>query len=184
MLRDHLHVQTLEDAARLYQVFVRNWSIETSTGYIFDDIHDLFCRGGEWKVIPMHLNKAGFKNTYFKAPGGHAKSSYVRLGYDGDPVQVARQSLRKTAEFVPLACHRYLLDQSIALENGYYQPTLDQPTFDGFIHDEASKTATILRMAIATEHNAETKIIEWLGNQGVENFYFMAVTPPDTLPDL
>ena len=51
-LRDHLHIRTLPEAAKLYQVFVRNLYTKASADYTFEDVHDLFCNGGEWLVIP------------------------------------------------------------------------------------------------------------------------------------
>ena len=183
-LRDHLHIKTLQEASKLYQVFVRNLGTKTPAGHIFEDVHDLFCKGGEWRVTPLTKTKAGSVDTHFKSPTANARSSYMRLGYRGHQVTITHQELPETAKFVPLARHRYLINQSITLENGYYQPAPGQPIFDGFIFDEASKTATMLKMTVATDHDVKTESVEWLRNQGVEKFRLVAVIPPDTLIDL
>ncbi|KIM89449.1 hypothetical protein PILCRDRAFT_225823 [Piloderma croceum F 1598] len=47
LLRDYLHITTLREAANLYQIFVRNSYTKTPAGYILDDVHDLFRKGGE-----------------------------------------------------------------------------------------------------------------------------------------
>ncbi|KAF8806595.1 hypothetical protein BYT27DRAFT_7141270 [Phlegmacium glaucopus] len=184
MLRDHLHITTLQEAAKLYQIFVRNSYTRASAGYILDDVHDLFCKGGEWLVTPLTKNK-GPVNTHFKSRNQNAKS-YMRLGYggDGDLVKIARRGLPQTATFIPLAHHRYLIGQNINLESGYYQPAPGQPTFDSFIYDKASLTATMLQMTVATHHDAKAKGIEWLRHQGAEKFRLVAVIPPDTPLDL
>ena len=94
------------------------------------------------------------------------------------------QHLPETATFHNLEHHQYLIDQTFTLENGYYQPAPGQPTFDGFINDEASKTTTMLQMTVATSHDVKTKAVEWLRNQGVKEFRLVAVIPPDTSLDL
>jgi len=105
------------------------------------------------------------------------------LGYNSTLVTIARRSLPETATFVSLTHHRYLIDQNITLENGYYQPAPGQPTFDSFICDEANLTATMLQMTVATQHDAKAKGVEWLKNQGVKKFRLVTVTPPDTSLD-
>ena len=62
-LRDHLHIRTLPEAAKLYQVFVRNLYTKASADYTFEDVHDLFCNGGMAcdsrviTVLSVHLCK-------------------------------------------------------------------------------------------------------------------------------
>jgi hypothetical protein len=186
LLRDQLHITTLQEAAMLYQVFVRNTYTKAPAGYMLDDVHDLFCKGGEWEVILLTKNKAGPVNTHFESPSPSrkTKASYMRLGYSGDLVTTARRSLPGTATFIPLTSRRYLIGQNITLENGYYQPGPGQATFDSFIYDKTSLTATMLQMTVASQHDAKTKVVEWLRNQGATNFRLVAVTPPETLLDL
>ena len=185
-LRDHLHITTLQEALRLYQIFVRNsqTNLKAPAGYIFEDVHNLFCKGGQWQVTRLTKNKVGSVNTHFKSPIANARSSYMCVGYKGHQVKIKRRGYPKTTAFVPLVCRRYVLGQRITLENAYYQPASGQPTFDGFIYDEASKTATMLQMTIATKHEVKTGGVEWLRDQGVENFSLVAVIPPDISIDL
>ena len=107
----------------------------------------------------------------------------MHLGYHG-PTQITRQRLPETATFHDLEHHRYFIDQTFTLENGYYRPAPGQPTFDGFIYDVASKTATMLKMTVATSHDVKTNGVEWLRNQGAKEFRLVAVIPPDTSLDL
>ena len=113
ILRNHLHIKPLQEAANLYQVFMCNSYTKAPAGHIFEDVHNLFCKGGEWRITPLTKNKAGPLNTHFKSPSRDAKSSYAHLGYHGDPVKVAHQSLSETTTFVPLVHHHYLIGQSI-----------------------------------------------------------------------
>jgi hypothetical protein len=184
MLRDRLHITTLLEASQLYQIFVRNPQTKAPAGHIFEDVHDLFCKGGQWKVTRLTQNPAGSVNTHFKSPTANARSSYMCLGYKGRQVKMKHRERPETTAFVPLVRRRYLLGQSITLENAYYQPAPGQPTFDAFIYDQASKTATMLQMTVATKHNVTTKGVEWLRDQGVEDFHLVAVIPPDTPIDL
>ncbi|KIL71128.1 hypothetical protein M378DRAFT_201760 [Amanita muscaria Koide BX008] len=184
-IRDRLHIHTLEEAARLYQIFVRN-PYTRSADYILDDIHDLFCNGGEWRLVPMTKNKSGPVNTHFKSPtrGSLMRSWYMRLGYKGEHLTIARCRLAQGAVFTPLAHHRFLLGQNIGLEDGYYQPAPGQPTFDGFIYDPGTQTATMLHMTVATHHDVKVRVMEWLMSQGVKRIRLVAVKPPNTLLDL
>jgi hypothetical protein len=47
-LCDKLNIHTLEEAARLYQIFMRDKYTEGAAGHIFNDVHHLFCKGGQW----------------------------------------------------------------------------------------------------------------------------------------
>jgi hypothetical protein len=80
-LRDQLQVHTFRGAARLYQIFVCNTYTKIPADYILDDVHDLFCKGGEWRITPMTKNKVGRVNTHFKSPSPAKKSSYMRLAW-------------------------------------------------------------------------------------------------------
>jgi hypothetical protein len=183
-LRDHLHITTLQEASKLYQTFVRNSQTKAPAGHIFKDVHDLFCKGGQWQVTRLTQNKVGSVNTHFRSPTANTRSSYMLVGYHGHQVKIKRRDCPETTAFVPLVRRRYLLGQRITLENAYYQPAPGQPTFNAFIYDEASKTATMLQMTVATKYDVKTKGVEWLRNQGVENFLLVAVIPPDTSMDL
>ena len=88
MLCNHLHVKTLQEAVNLYQIFVCNLHIKTSADYILDDIHNLFCKGGEWEVTLLTKNKVRPVNTHFKSPSQDTESSYMYLGYNGDIVKI------------------------------------------------------------------------------------------------
>jgi hypothetical protein len=44
-LHDQLHVHTLEEAARLYQIFMRNEYTKASAAYTLDDVRDLLESG-------------------------------------------------------------------------------------------------------------------------------------------
>jgi hypothetical protein len=185
-LRDQLHVHTLKEAARLYQIFVRNEYTEGSAGHIFDDVHNLFCKGGEWRIALMTKNKAGRLNTHFRSPSPGKKSSYMRLGYEGVRLAIKGHSLptHVDAEFSPLAHHRFFLGENIHLQDGYYQPARGQPTFDGFIYDTGTQTATMLQMTVATRHDAKVKGVEWLVGRGAKKIRLVAVTPPEVSLDL
>jgi len=185
-LRDQLHVHTLQEAVRLYQIFVRNEYTKGSAGHIFDDVHNLFCKDGEWRITMMTKNKAGRLDTHFMSPNRGGKSSYMRLGYEGVRLTIEGHSLPTDvdAEFSPLAHHRFLLGENIHLQDGYYQPARGQLTFDGFIYDTGTQTATMLQMAIATRHDAKVKGVEWLVDQGAKKIRLVAVTPPDVSLDL
>ncbi|KIM90408.1 hypothetical protein PILCRDRAFT_1716 [Piloderma croceum F 1598] len=161
LLRDQLHITTLQEAAMLYQIFVRNSYIKAPAGYILDDVHDLF---------------------FDEEQGGTCKHAFQVP--DGALVTTARRSLPETATFVPLTRRRYFIGQNIILENGYYQPAPGQATFDSFIYDEASLTATMLQITVATQHDVTAKGMEWLRNQGVREFRLVAVALLETSLDL
>ena len=136
-LRNQLNVHTLEEAAKLYQIFVRNEYTKGTAGHIFEDVHGLFCKGGEWRITSMTKNKAGRLNTHFKSPSPKKKSSYMRLGYEHVQLAIKGHSLPTDvdAESTLLKHHQFLLGEDIHVQDEYYQPAPGQPTFDGFIYD-------------------------------------------------
>jgi len=110
----------------------------------------------------------------------------VRLGYEAVRLAIKRRSLPTDvdSEFSPLEHHRFLLGENINLQDGYYQLARGQPTFDGFIYDTGTQTATMLQMTIATHHDAKVKGVEWLLRQGARKIRLVAVKSPDTSLDL
>ncbi|KAF5379246.1 hypothetical protein D9615_006049 [Tricholomella constricta] len=179
-LRGKLHIHTLEEAARLYQVFMCNQYTKASAGYILDDIHDVFCRGGEWQLTPMTKGKPGPINTHFKSPNSTRKSVRLRLGHGNQLIKIAKQRLPGGSLFTRLPRHRFLLGENIQLVDGYYQPAPGQPTFDGFIYDSATQTATMLQMTVATRHDVKVQCLTWLINRGAVTIHLVAVKPPNT----
>ena len=164
-LCDQLHIHTLEEAAKLYQIFEHNKYTKGSAGHIFEDVHNLFCHSGEWQIMLMTKNKAGCLNTHFRPPILGEKSSFMHLGYEGAQLVIKHHSLPADvdAKFTWLAHHRYLLGKNIHLQDGYYQPTHGQPTFNSFIYDTGTKTATMLQMMVATCHDAKVWSGWWVG---------------------
>ena len=178
-LRDKLHIHTLEEAARLYQVFVRNKYTKASADYILDDVHDVFCRGGEWQLTLMTKARPGPINTHFKSPNSTKKSVCLRLGHGNQLIKITNQRLPEGSLFTRLPHHRFLLDENIQLVDGYYQPAPGQPTFDGFIYNSATQTATMLQMTVATRHDVKVQGLTWLINRGAVNIHLVAVKPPN-----
>jgi hypothetical protein len=110
----------------------------------------------------------------------------VRLGYEGVRLAIKRRSLPTDvdSEFSPLEHHRFLLGENVNLQDEYYQPARGQPTFDSFIYDTGTQTATMLQMTVATHHDAKVKGVEWLVGQGAKKIRLIAVTPPNVSLDL
>ena len=102
----------------------------------------------------------------------------MRLGYERRCLAIKSRRLPADAEFSSLTHHRFLLGESIHPQDGYYQPA-GQPTFDSFIYDTGTQTATILQMTAATHHDVKVDGVEWLLNQGAKKPRMVAVTPPD-----
>ena len=69
VLHVHLHLHTLQQAAKLSQVFMHNMYTKVAASFILKDIHDLFSKGGEWELTVLTTNKAGPLNTHFKYLG-------------------------------------------------------------------------------------------------------------------
>jgi hypothetical protein len=187
-LRNALSMPTLEAAARLYAMFVRSPVSRSAAGYMLDDaVNDVFHRGGQWEIVRMTQNRSGPKFTHWKnnleTP---TNREYLNLGYLGHHIAVTsnRNPDKTTYEALPL---RYFLPGATQpLEDGYYRPSSgSQETFDAFIYESASKTATTIKVTTAKRtHTVKEGGIIWLQSLGVENFRYLVVSTPRTPLDL
>jgi hypothetical protein len=153
-----------------------------------DVVNDVFHRGGQWEIVRMTPNHPGPKFTHWKndlkAP---TNREYLNLGYLGRHIAITstRNPDKTTYEALPL---KYLLPGSTQpLEDGYYLPySGSQETFDAFIYESASKTATTIHVTTTAKrtHSVKEGGIRWLQSLGVENFRYIAVSTPDTPLDL
>jgi hypothetical protein len=85
-LKDALTNHSLEAAARLYSMFLRNPKTRTPAAYMLDDaIRDLFYKGGEWPIVRLTANHPGPKFTHWKTPSAKTNPEYLRIGYQGQP---------------------------------------------------------------------------------------------------
>lgn len=189
LLRDALSDRTLETAARLYNMFIRTRYTRSSAGYMLDDgIHNVFCKGGEWKIVRMVKHRPGPKYTHWKNPNPTTDTAvveYLRVGHLGHPVVISPQPLPKDTTYEHLPYHEYLQLSNFSLADGYYRPASgSEETLDAFIYDASNKTATIFQATVSKKHSVKEGGIEWLQGLGVEIFRFVAVTPPDTPMDL
>lgn len=183
-LLEQLQIHTFEEVSRLYQIFMRNKCTEGSVGYILDDIHDLFRKGGEWLLTGMTKTSSGLVDTHFISPTRPFRERrYMRLGYQGEQITITRDPLPTTKGsvfYTGLEDHRFVLHQNmISLKDGYYQPAPGQTTFNGFIYNQASKTAIMLQMTVGEKHDVKPEDVRWMIGQGVEKVYIVAIKPPD-----
>ena len=177
-LRDQLQIHTLEEAFRLYQIFVRNQYTKGAAGHILEDIHDMFRKGGKWPLIRMTKNRLEPVNTHFiSSTRESAERQYMCLGYQGEQITITSDPLPTGSVYTGLEDHRFLLHQKISLKDGYYQPPPGQATFDGFIYDQGSKTATMLQMTVGANHDVKPEGVDWLIDQGVEKVHFVVIKP-------
>jgi hypothetical protein len=185
--RDSLSTHKLEAVARLYDIFVRNPNTKVPAGFMLeDDVNDVFFRGGEWSLVPMmKSNRTGPKYTHWKDPNGPITPQYLHLGYLGHHIAIDTTPHPAGTVYVALPLKRFLPGGPLQLVDGYYYPSSrSQETFDAFIYESASKTATVLQVTTAKTHSVKEGGVKWLQGLGVERFRYIAVSTPNTPIDL
>jgi hypothetical protein len=137
-----------------------------------------FQGGGEWPIVRMEASsRSGSKNTHWKAPA-KPESLYLRLGHEGFFV-VTDHALPDGATPTALPFHAFRRGQNLTLQEGYYVPSeRNQETLDAFIYLAALNIAIILQATVSSHHTVKVGGFKWLQDLGVENFYYIAVTPP------
>ena len=186
-LRDSLSTHKLEAAARLYDMLVRNRYTKVPAGFMLEDaVNDVFPRGGEWSLVPMiKSNRTGKKYTHWKNPNGPITPQYLHLGCLGHHIAINTTPHPVGTVHVALPLKYFLLGELLRLVDGYYCPSSHaQETFDAFIYESASKTATIFQVTTAKTHSVKEGGVKWLQGLGVERFRYIAVSTPDTPLDL
>ena len=187
----HLSTHKLEAAALLYDIFVQRPITSAPAGFILEDaVNDIFPRGGEWSLVPMmKSNCMGKKYTHWKDPNGPITPQYLHLGYPGHHIAIDTTRHPVGTVYVALPLKIFLPGApALQLVDGYYRPSShSQETFDAFIYESASKTATILQVTTVTTgkaHTVKKEGVKWLQGLGVERFRYIAVSTPNTPLDL
>jgi len=182
--RDRFSTHKLEAAARLYEVFVRNPETRVPAGFMLEDAANaVFPRGGEWSLVPMmRSGRTSSKNTHWKNPNNSITPQYLHLGYLGHHIAIDTTPHPDGTVYQPLPLKCFLPGDRLQLKNGYYYPSSrsQQETFDAFIYESASKTATVFQVTTSPSHTVKEGGIEWLRGLGVERFRYIAVTTPHT----
>ena len=186
-LRDSLSNHKLEAVARLYDMYVRVPNARANAGFMLEDaVNDVFFRGGEWSLVNMMKSKrTGPKYTHWKDPKGPTSPQYLHLGYMGRHIAIDTNPNPVGTVYVPLPLVHFLNGAQLQLKDGYYYPSShSQETFDAFIYESASRTATVFQVTTSKTHSVKEGGIEWLQGLGVEKFRYIAVSTPDTPLDL
>ncbi len=187
IFRDSLSTQKLKAAARLYDTFVRNPNTKVPAGFMLEDaVNDVFFRGGEWSLVPLMKSiLTGPKHTHWKEPNGSITPRYLHLGCQGHHIAIDTAPHPVGTVYVALPLKRFVPGGPLQLVDGYYYPSSrSQETFDAFIYESASKTATVLQVTTAKVHSVKEGGVKWLQGLGVERFRYIAVSTPNTPIDL
>ncbi|KAM6495199.1 hypothetical protein JOM56_009822 [Amanita muscaria] len=187
-LRNSLPDKRLEVIARLYEIYVRVPKTRSNAGYILEDaVSDVFPLGGEWCLVSMVRSKhKGPKCTHWKTPADSTATQYLHLGHLGRHIAIDINKNPDKTKYNRLETILFLsLSTSLTLKDGFYLPSSpSQATFDGFIYESASKTATVFQVTTSKKHSVSEEGIKWLQGLGVKKFRYIAVTTPDTPFDL
>jgi hypothetical protein len=151
-----------------------------------DAVNDVFFRGGEWSLVPMmKSNCTGPKYTHWKDPNGPITPQYLHLSYLGHHIAIDTTPHPAGTVYVALPLKHFLPGGLLQLVDGYYYPSShSQETFDAFIYESASKTATVLQVTTVKTHSVKEGGVKWLQGLGVERFRYIAVSTPNTPIDL
>jgi hypothetical protein len=182
-LLDSLSDRRLEALARLYKVYRRVPNARGNVGFILEDaVNDVFFRGGEWSLVSMmRSNRMGPKYTYWKDSKGPTSPQYLHLGYMGRHISIDTDPNPAGSVYVPLPLIHFLSGAQLQLKDGYYYPSVcSQETFDAFIYELASKTATVFQVTTSKKDSVKEGGIKWLQGLGVEEFRYIAVSTPNT----
>jgi hypothetical protein len=185
-LRDSLSNHKLEAIARLYDMYVRVPNAKANAGFMLEDaVNDVFFRGGEWNLVNMKSDRMGPKYTHWKDPKGLTSPKYLHLGYLESHITIDTEPNPVGTAYVPLPLVHFLSGERLQLEDGYYCPSSrSQETFDAFIYESVSKTATVFQVTTSKTHSVKEGGIKWLQDLGVKKFRYIAVSTPDTPLDL
>ena len=125
----------------------------------------------------MKSNRMGKKYTHWKGPNGPITPQYLHLGYLGHHIAIDTTRHPVGTVHVALPLKYFLLGELLRLVDGYYCPSSHaQETFDAFIYESASKTATVLQVTVG---KAKKGGVKWLQGLGVERFRYTPKTPLD-----
>ena len=187
-VRNSLSMHMLGAAARLYATLVRSPISRGTAGYMLDDaVNDTFHKGGQWEIVRMTPNRPGPKYTHWKNDlETPANREYLNLGHLGRHITITSNRNPDQTTYKALPFRLFLPDATTPLEDGYYRPQSgSQETFDAFIYESASKTATTIQITTAKKtHSVKEGGIKWLQSLGVEKFRYIAVSTPNTQLDL
>ena len=173
-----LDIQTTQERDRFYYLFLRSPQSRSLAGHLLDTaLHDVLCGGGQWLMYKMSPGKPGSKNMHWKLNSGD-RECRLRIGQVGS-VRVDYAPLDPDEHQQPLRRFNFARGSRITLQDGYYIPTCrNYPSFDSFIYESATKTATVFQATVGLVHNAVAEGFTWLWERGVVNIQYVAVLSP------
>jgi hypothetical protein len=135
-------------------------------------------RGGEWNLVNMiKSNRTGSKYTYWKDPKGPTSPQYLHLGYMGRQIAIDTNLNPVGTVYVPLLLVHFISGaQLLQLKDGYCCPSessCSQETFDAFVDESASKTATVFQVTTSKSDSVKEGGVKWLQSLGVKKFRYM-----------
>jgi len=173
-----LDIQTTQEQDHFYSIFLRSPHSRSIAGHLLDTaLHDVLCGGGQWLMYKMSPGNPGPKNTHWKL-GLDDPECRLRIGQVGS-VRVDHAPLDPDEHHQPLRRFNFAGGSQIALQDGYYVPTYrNYPSFDSFIYESATATATVFQATAASFHSAVDEGFAWLQERGVSNIQYIAVLSP------
>ena len=128
----------------------------------------------------MKANKPSPKFTHWTFQGEEPDTSlYLRLVFEGRSISFSTSQLSGSPSYSDLPMRKYVQGSLLPLTDGYYCPiSPSEKTFDSFIYEARTKTATIFQVTVRNVHSVKEGGIEWLRGLGVERFRYIVVTPP------
>ena len=180
-------LHALEAAFLLYEAFKEVNKTKSAAGHMYEDFtRYLIPLGGQWPVVSMNKVPRKQKFSQWRTTGTEKADAYLCLGRGGGPpFEFATAPLANNATFGKLKCTGFHKDERLVLEDGFYFPiTITQATFDAFIYNAETRTATVLQVTVSNRHSINNAGFEWLESLGVKKVYFVGITPVGASLDL
>src|ERR1700722_590820 len=174
-----LHIHTTQAQDHLYSLFLGSPQSKSLAGHLLDTaLHDVLCGGGQWLMDKMSPRNPGPKNTHWTLkPDGPVYR--LRIGHQVGLVVVDDAPLDLNECHKPLRRFHFVRGSRITLQDGYYVPTYhNHPSFDSFIYESATATATVFQATVGLVHSAVDEGFAWLQERGVSNIQYIAVLSP------
>lgn len=144
-----------------------------SVGYILQEcLRDIFCRGGEFELIPMYGNK-GSNRTTWTVPSKQFPRHYLRVGIPGSDIFTVSSEVLNLNHDTKFQCPKvvyFMKNARLNLQDDhYYCPRAsDRVTFDSFVYQKKGETRDCLSSITAKKHDVEGSDFVWLETLGVQ----------------
>ena len=187
LVYEHHLKDNYDRTVMFYELFCSPGFSRTPAGWLLDHLfHRLLRRGGQWPLSALEEVSREKQIHWVTVPTARATTTkYLLLSGSRSPCASIHGESVHDPEIKPLKFVEYTPQDFDLRDNQYHKPVnRNEATFDSFIFVADSSLAIVFQAASNPRHTVKAQGFKRLRDMGIQEIWFIALTPPLTTVDL